>query len=327
MAKILVTGGAGYIGSHVLKLLKDTSHEVVVVDNLSSGNQKYILTGKFIKADLRNKEALKEIFKNHHFDSVIHFAGSIIVPESVVNPLKYYDNNVRASLNLLECVEEFNIKYFIFSSTAAVYGLEGEGFTEEDNVKKPINPYGHSKLMIEQVIQDLSFAKKDFKFVILRYFNVAGADPDLETGQVGANSTHLIKVAMETALGKRKQMEIYGEDYDTADGSCVRDYIHVLDLAQAHLDALAYLEKGGSEQILNCGYSRGFSVKEVINTAKKVTGVDFKVVTAARRAGDAATLVSNNKKIRSILNWQPKYQDLEVIIRTAYQWEEKLQSN
>lgn len=326
MAKILVTGGAGYIGSHVLKLLKNTSHEVVVLDNLSSGNQKYILTGKFIKADLRNIGELREIFKKHQFDSVIHFAGSIIVPESVAKPLEYYDNNVRASLNLLDCVQEFNVKNFIFSSTAAVYGLEGEGLTDEDNVKKPINPYGHSKLMIEQVIQDLAYAKKDFKFIILRYFNVAGADPDLETGQVGANSTHLIKVAMETATGRRKQMEIFGEDYDTPDGSCVRDYIHVLDLAQAHVDALTYLENGGSKQILNCGYSRGFSVKEVINMAKKVTGVDFKVVVVGRRAGDAATLVSDNSKIKAILNWKPKYQDLETIIRTAYQWEEKLQS-
>ncbi len=325
MAKILVTGGAGYIGSHVLKLLKGTRHEVVVVDNLSTGKQKYILTGKFLKADLRDKEKLREIFKNHQFDSIIHFAGSIIVPESVTNPLKYYDNNVRSSLNLLECAEEFKIKHFIFSSTAAVYGLEGRGLIDEDTMKKPINPYGHSKLMIEQVIQDLAIARPEFRFVILRYFNVAGADPDLETGQVGVNSTHLIKVAMETATGKRKEMEIFGEDYDTADGSCIRDYIHVLDLAEAHLDALTYLEKGGSGQILNCGYSQGFTVKEVISMAKKVIGIDFPVKISGRRAGDAAMLVADSKKIRQILNWKPKHQSLETIIRTAYDWEQELQ--
>ena len=320
-AKILVTGGAGYIGSHVLKLLGKNDYEVVVVDNLSTGRKDAVLHGELVVEDLANREAIDQLFATQRFDGVIHFAGSIIVPESVTDPLKYYRNNVVNSINLLESCKKWKVKNLIFSSTAAVYGLEGSGLNDESTPTVPINPYGDSKLMIEQVLKDLSFAEDFFNHVCLRYFNVAGADPELETGQVGVNATHLIKVAMEVATGQRDKLEVYGTDYDTADGTCIRDYIHVMDLAQAHIDALDYLLKGGKSDTFNCGYSQGFSVREVLSAVEEVTGKKLNVSDAPRRAGDAASLVAKSDKIRQTLGWAPKLNDIKTIVKTAYDWE------
>ncbi len=330
---ILVTGGAGYIGSHVVKqLLETTDNRVTIIDNLSTGHMATIdmLTSLaperlgFIQADLSDFKAIAAIFENNAFDAIIHFAASIVVPESVENPLKYYMNNTLNTTHLIKLCNDYGVNRFIFSSTAAVYGEPTEIPVKETTPKAPINPYGMSKLMSETVLQDAATANSAFKFVILRYFNVAGADIANRIGQSFPNATHLIKVAAQTATGQRDKMFVFGEDYATPDGTCIRDYIHVDDLASAHISALEYLETKKQSNIFNCGYGHGFSVKEVIDTVKQVSGTDFTVETGARRAGDPALLISDSSKIRSETDWIPKYDDIHTICQTALAWETKI---
>ncbi|WP_028950948.1 UDP-glucose 4-epimerase GalE [Sulfurihydrogenibium subterraneum] len=334
---ILITGGAGYIGSHVVKqLLEETDYKITIIDNLSTGSIKTIKTLRdiaklsnkdnnldFIEADLSNFSLIEGIIKAKKFDAVIHFAASIIVPESVKNPIKYYMNNTVNTTNLIKLCIENNVNKFIFSSTAAVYGQPDEIPVKETTPTKPINPYGMSKLMSETVLKDCGLAYPEFKYVILRYFNVAGADIKIRIGQRFPNATHLIKVAAETAVGKREKMYIFGTDYPTKDGTCIRDYIHVDDLAEAHIKALEYLNDNNSD-VFNCGYGYGYSVLEVINTMKEVSGVDFKVEITGRREGDPAILIADNSKIKEKMKWQPKYNDLKLICKTALEWEKKL---
>ena len=317
---ILITGGAGYIGSHVVKALRSSQHQLTIYDNLSTGHAKAVRNGELVEGNLEDLSKLDALFTQKKFDAVIHFAGSIIVPESVTEPLKYFLNNTANSLNLMNLCKKHKVNKFLFSSTAAVYGMPENGLCSEDSALAPINPYGDSKLMTERMLKDYS-AASDFKYVALRYFNVAGADPDGEMGQSFPAATHLIKVACEAACGKRAELGLYGTDYATPDGSCVRDYIHVSDLADAHVKALAYLEKGGDSQVLNCGYGHGFSVKEVIARVKAVTDVNFKVTELPRRAGDPDSLTAKAEKIQKILGWKPQYDDLDFIIKTAYHWE------
>lgn len=323
---ILVTGGAGYIGSHVVKLLGDTTlHQITVIDDLRTGFKESLLYGELLQIDLADKNKMEEVFKTHHFDAVIHFAASLIVPESVKDPLKYYLNNTANTSNLISLCIKYGVNRFIFSSTAAVYGepsIDKIPVTENSPLL-PINPYGWSKLMSERILMDTSLAHPQFKYGILRYFNVAGASVTGKIGQRTQGATHLIKVAAEAALGKRSHIGIFGTDFPTYDGTGVRDYIHVDDLAMAHLQMLEYLANNQST-IVNCGYGRGFSVKDVIDTMKKVSHVDFKVVTEPRREGDPAALVSDNSKISQLLQWTPRYNDLELICQTAFEWEKQL---
>ncbi len=325
--KILVTGGAGYIGSHVVKQLgEQTNHEITVLDNLVTGFRESVLYGDFIEADLSDFKHIEEIIKEGNYDAVIHFAASLVVPESVEKPLKYYLNNTANTANLIKQCVTYGVNKFIFSSTAAVYGEPAPDLipvTEESPVS-PINPYGSSKLMSETVLKDTAFAYDKFNYIALRYFNVAGASVDGKIGQSTENATLLIKVAAETALGKRDKMFIFGDDYPTEDGTCIRDYIHVEDLASAHIRALEHLEEGKEGGVFNCGYGHGFSVKEVLETMKKVSGVDFPVEIKERRAGDPAILISNNRKIREVMHWTPKYDDLELICKTGLEWEKKI---
>jgi UDP-glucose 4-epimerase len=325
--KILVTGGAGYIGSHVVKQLgEETDHQITVLDNLVSGFREAILYGDFIEADLSDFALVEKIIKEGNYDAVIHFAASLVVPESVEKPLKYYLNNTANTANLIKQCVDHGVNKFIFSSTAAVYGEPSPDqvpVTEETRTA-PINPYGSSKLMSETVLKDTAFAYDDFNYIALRYFNVAGASVDGKIGQSTKDATLLIKVAAETALGKRDKMYIFGDDYPTEDGTCIRDYIHVEDLASAHIKALEYLDKKQKSGVFNCGYGHGFSVKEVIETMKKVSGVDFPVEIKARRAGDPAILISDNSKIRNEMGWEPKYDDLELICKTGLEWEKKI---
>lgn len=318
---ILVTGGAGYIGSHVVKLLGEAGHNVVVYDNLSTGFPQAVTSGTLVEGDLEDTAKLDRVFAENNFDGVMHFAGSIVVPESVENPLKYYSNNTLNSLNLIKMCEKHGVENFIFSSTAAVYGILPEGKAVEDTPKKPINPYGESKLMTELMLKDTAAASEKFNYVALRYFNVSGADPDGKIGQAFPGATHLIKVNCEAATGKRDKTYIFGTDFETHDGTGVRDYIHVVDLAQAHLDALEFLFKEKRSEVFNCGYGHGFSVREVVNAVKEVTGVNYTVEEAPRRAGDPAELISVADKIKKTIGWQPKYDDLAFIIKTAYEWE------
>lgn len=318
---ILVTGGAGYIGSHVVKLLGEAGHNVIVYDNLSTGFKEAVTHGTLVVGNLEDHEKLGKLFKDNKIDGVMHFAGSIVVPESVENPLKYYANNTINSYNLIKMCVENNVENFIFSSTAAVYGILPEGKATEDTVKNPINPYGQSKLMTEHMLKDTSFAHDKFNYVALRYFNVSGADPDGKIGQAFPGATHLIKVNCEAATGKRDKTFIFGTDFETPDGTGIRDYIHVVDLAQAHLDALEFLFKDKRSEVFNCGYGHGFSVREVVNAVKEVTGVNYTVEEAPRRAGDPAELVSIADKLKNTVGWKPKYDDLAFIIKTAYEWE------
>jgi UDP-glucose 4-epimerase len=318
--KLLITGGAGYIGSHVVKALGSLEHDLTIYDNLSTGHREAVTFGELIVGDLGDTEKLNKLFATKKFDAVLHFAGSIVVPESVSNPLKYYQNNTLNSLGLLKLCEKHNVLKFIFSSTAAVYGMPKDGVCDEETELAPINPYGESKLMTERMLRDLA-AASNFKYVALRYFNVSGADPDGKIGQSFPEATHLIKVACETACGKRDSIQVFGTDYPTPDGTCVRDYIHVTDLADAHVKALEYLEKGGQSQVLNCGYGHGFSVKEVLERVKTVSGVNFKIVNSPRRPGDPAGLTAKVSKIHSTIGWKPRYDDLDFIVKTAFAWE------
>lgn len=326
--KILITGGAGYIGSHTLRQFLKTSHELYVLDNLSKGSQtsledlSRIRNFEFFKQDLSDFKGLKELFKTQKFDAVVHFAASIEVFESMQNPLKYYINNTANTANLIQTCLENGVFKFIFSSTAATYGEPKTPVVSETSPLMPINPYGKSKLMSEELLRDASVAFPEFKHCILRYFNVAGACMDFKLGQRYPKATLLIKVAAEVAAGKREKLFIFGEDYETKDGTCIRDFIHVDDISSAHLAALEYLKDNASD-VFNVGYGHGFSVKEVIETMKKVSGVDFKVEIAARRAGDPSVLISDASKIRSLTSWQPQFDDLELICRSAFEWEKQ----
>jgi len=323
--KILVTGGAGYIGSHVVKLLCETGNDFLVLDNLSTGRRESVLGGEFILGDISDRDLLDSIFSKHKINAVIHFAGSIVVPESVRDPLKYYKNNTENSCILLEKSIQHGVENFIFSSTAAVYGEGHDHPMEESDLLNPINPYGRSKLMFEWILEDVAKANPQFKYICLRYFNVAGADPDKKIGQCSPVVTHLIKRAILASLSKIDKLELFGTDYNTPDGTCIRDYIHVTDLSRAHLDALNCLVKERTSHVLNCGYGKGHSVAEVIKEVKKVSGVDFKVVPAGRREGDPPSLISNPSKIKKILGWTPKYDNLNTMVKSAYEWEKILQ--
>jgi len=325
MKSVLITGGAGYIGSHMVKLLgEQTDYDITVIDNLSTGKKEAVLYGDLIVEDLSNSNGISRIFSKRRFDAIIHFAASIIVPESVTNPLQYYSNNTVNTIKLISMALQYKVKYFIFSSTAAVYGIPDEIPVKETTSVHPINPYGMSKLMSERILTDAAQAHKDLKYIILRYFNVAGASSDGKVGQNFPQATHLIKKAAQTIIGKRGYLEIYGTDYDTADGTGVRDYIHVEDLAAAHLSALEYLKEGNSSDIFNCGYGRGYSVREVIDTMKKVSGMDFTTREAPRRAGDPPILVADNSKILRHLSWKLQFNSLSLICKTALEWEKKI---
>ena len=321
--KVLVTGGAGYIGSHVVRQLGEAGHDIIVLDNLSTGFRKAVLAGELVVGDVGDLDLLDQLFSKHQFDAVLHFAAKIVVPESVENPLKYYRNNSANTLGLIETCVHHSIKYFVFSSTAAVYGEPEKSQVVETDPLLPINPYGASKMISERMLTDTAAASK-LKYIILRYFNVAGADPEGRIGQSTPEATHLLKVACETALGKRPGMAIFGEDYATRDGTCIRDYIHVDDLARAHLDALDYLAAGNNSDILNCGYGGGYTVKEVIDTVRRISGNDFPVEIVERRAGDPPELIAGNDRIQKVLGWRPRHNDLEFIVRTAYEWEKKI---
>jgi UDP-glucose 4-epimerase len=323
---ILVTGGAGYIGSHMVHALVDAGERVVVLDNLSTGFDWAVAKAATLVVGETGDQALVSgLIATHRVEAIIHFAASIVVPDSVADPLGYYRNNTANSRALIECAVKGGVKRFIFSSTAAVYGNPDKVPVGEDDLLRPMSPYGSSKLMTEIMLRDAGIAH-GLGHVILRYFNVAGADPGLRTGQSTKGATHLIKVAVETALGRHAGMKVFGADYPTHDGTCVRDYIHVTDLVRAHSEALRYLRGGGTSTTLNCGYGRGFSVFDVIDTVKRVSGVDFAVEVAARRPGDPAQIIAQSDRIRALLGWRPQFDDLTTIARDALAWEIELAS-
>ena len=321
---VLVTGGAGYLGSHMVLALLDAGERVVGLDNLTTGFDWAVPEGvPLVIGETGDQACVAALIAEHGVDAIIHFAASIVVPDSVADPLGYYRNNTVNSRALIECAVKGGVRRFIFSSTAAVYGNPERVPVREDDSLAPMSPYGSSKLMTEIMLRDAS-AAYGLRHVILRYFNVAGADPLGRTGQSTKGATHLIKVAVETALGRRRKMDVFGTDYPTPDGTCIRDYIHVSDLVRAHSDALAYLRGGGTGATFNCGYGRGFSVREVIETVKRVSGTDFKVELAGRRAGDPAQIVAASERIRSTLKWQPHFDDLDTIVTHALAWDRKL---
>jgi len=319
---ILVTGGAGYIGSHMVHELVDAGERVVVLDNLSTGFRFLIPSAvPFVAGSTGDRALVAKTIEQHSVTAIIHFAASIVVPDSVADPLVYYRNNTMNTCTLLEVAVEAGVKQFIFSSTAAVYGNADHVPVREDAPTPPISPYGSSKLMSEIMLHDTGRAY-GLRFVVLRYFNVAGADPKQRTGQSTPAATHLIKVACEAALGKRPKIEIFGTDYPTPDGTCIRDYVHVSDLARAHSAALAYLRRGGESATFNCGYGRGASVREVISSVKRMSRRDFPVEISGRRAGDPVALVADVTRIRSTLDWRPQFQDLDTIVSHAFAWEQ-----
>ena len=321
---ILVTGGCGYIGSHMVHELTDNGHAVVVLDNLTTGFRWALPpSAKLVVGDIGDMDLAETVIKRHGVEAIIHFAGSIVVPESVADPLGYYLNNTVKSRALMAAAVKSGVTQFIFSSTAAVYGMAKEMPVRETTLLEPMSPYGSSKLMTEIMLRDTSLAH-DFRYVALRYFNVAGADPKGRTGQSTKGATHLIKVACETALGKRAGMDVFGTDYDTPDGTCVRDYIHVKDLARAHVAALEHLQRGGKSEIFNCGYGKGYSVLQVIDAVRRVSkrAVDAKL--APRRPGDPASIVASSDKIRAQLGWKPQHDDLDLIVEHALAWEAHL---
>ncbi len=323
--RVLVTGGAGYIGSHTIWQLIQQGYQVWVLDNLHSGNISAIHNrAQFVHGDINDAATVKAILQKNQISSVIHFAAHIVVSESLDNPEKYYRNNVIGSLNLIQTSIDCGVRNFVFSSSAAVYGVPEQCPVVETAPTKPISPYGTSKLITEWTLRDFAHAAQgDFNYVALRYFNVAGAHGGGELGQHAPKATHLIKVACQTACGMHERMSIFGDDYATPDGTCVRDYIHVDDLATAHLDALTYLSRGHPSTVLNCGYGHGHSVKEVIECVKRVSGADFTVSVEPRRHGDPPELVADSSMLVDKLGWSPKYNDLELICHSAYAWEKK----
>ena len=321
---VLVTGGAGYIGSHVVRQLGEAGEDVVVLDNLSTGFRSAVAAGTLVVGDTGDRGVVSRLIADYRVKTVLHFAAHTIVPESVSNPLKYYGNNTCATRNLIECTADAGIRHFIFSSTAAVYGIPPGGLAAEDSPTAPINPYGTSKLMSEWMLRDAS-AAHGFGYVVLRYFNVAGADPGGRIGQSTTQATLLTKVACEVAVGKRPHVSIFGTDYATPDGTGIRDYIHVEDLATAHLDALRYLRQGGESTVLNCGYGHGYSVREVIDAVDRANGRPLVRREEPRRAGDPPILVARADRIRRVLGWQPRHDDLGFIVETALRWERRLQ--
>jgi UDP-glucose 4-epimerase len=321
--KILVTGGAGYIGSHVVRQLGAGGENVITLDNLSTGFSDAVTSGELIVGDTGDTALLDRLFSDHDIDTVMHFAAHTIVPESVSDPLKYYGNNTASSRTLLDAANKHGVKNIVFSSTAAVYGIPEGGKAAEESPTSPINPYGTSKLMTEWMLRDLAAAGGP-KYVALRYFNVAGCEPSGTIGQSTPKATLLVKVACEAATGQRNQISIFGTDYPTPDGTGLRDYIHVEDLASAHLDALTYLRDGGDSTTLNCGYGHGYSVREVLSTVEKINDAPLNISEEARRAGDPPELIAIAEQIRSTLGWTPKFDDLDIIVRTSLEWERKI---
>ena len=321
---VLVTGGAGYIGSHMVLQLLDAGESVVVLDNLSTGFRWAVPDGvPLVVGDFGDEALVGKLLAEREITAIIHFAAKIVVPESVADPLGYYLNNTAKARSLIACAVAGGVKNFIFSSTAAVYGEPQQNPVTESETLKPINPYGRSKWFVEMMLEDTAKAT-DLRYVVLRYFNVAGADPQGRSGQSTANATHLIKVAVQSALGHRPGMEVFGTDYPTPDGSCLRDYIQVTDLVRAHMDALRHLRAGGDSTTCNCGYQRGYSVLDVIKVVKDVSGSDFPVKLSGRRPGDPAAIVASNARIKSVLNWQPQHDDLPAIVKQALDWERRL---
>ncbi len=321
--KILVTGGAGYIGSHVVRQLGLAGEQVVTLDNLSTGFEEAVTSGEFVVGDTGDAGLLGRLFAEHDIDTVMHFAAHTIVPESVADPLKYYKNNTASSRTLLEVAHRHGVRHFVFSSTAAVYGIPDGGRASETTPTQPINPYGSSKLMTEWMLRDLAAAGGP-SYVALRYFNVAGCEPTGTIGQSTPKATLLVKVACEAAVGRRPGVSIFGTDYPTPDGTGIRDYIHVEDLAAAHLDALGYLRGGGDSTTLNCGYGHGYSVRDVLKAVEVASGAPLSIAEEARRAGDPAELVAVADRIRTTLGWKPRYDDLDTIVTTALEWERKI---
>lgn len=320
---ILIVGGAGYIGSHVNKLLNESGYETIILDNLSHGHKEAVQWGTFYKGDIKDIPTIEKIFEEYDISAVMHFSSFIEVGESVQDPMKYYQNNVVNTLNLLNTMLKYNVKKFIFSSTCATYGVPQKIPLTEDHPQNPINPYGWTKLMVERILKDYDTAY-GLKSIILRYFNASGAD---ESGLIGEDHTpesHLIPLILDAAIGKRDDIKIYGTDYDTHDGTCIRDYIHVNDLADAHLKALNYLNEKNSSNEFNLGNGKGFSVKEVIEAVKKVTSIDFKVTSTDRREGDPAVLIGSAEKANQLLNWTPEYDNIDKIVESAWNWHKKL---
>ncbi len=319
--RILVTGGAGYVGSHVVKELLETDHQVITIDNLQKGHREAVLGGEFYDCDLADYQGLKQIFSRHDIEAVIHLAADSLVGESVEDPHKYYQNNLTSGLNLLEVMLEFSVKKLVFSSTAAVYGDPQNIPIKESDPGEPTNPYGRSKLFYEKILADYHRAY-ELKYVSLRYFNAAGADSSGQIGEDHDPETHLIPLVLQTALGRRQKLEIYGTDYETRDGTCIRDYIHITDLARAHVLAVEALKQAKESRIYNLGSGEGYSVREVIETARKVTGREIPAVPAERRAGDPPVLIASSEKIMDELGWERRFDDLETIIATAWKWHE-----
>ena len=320
---ILITGGAGYIGSHVARQLGERKEKIVVLDNLSTGFRSAVLHGELVVGDTGDRELVSRVLREHDISTVMHFAAHTIVPESVSDPLKYYGNNTCSTRNLLQCSQQAGVKHFVFSSTAAVYGIPEGGIAAEDSPTRPINPYGTSKLMTEWMLRDLA-AATPLRYVALRYFNVAGCDPGGRIGQSTPNASLLVKVACEAAVGRREHVAIFGTDYPTPDGTGIRDYIHVEDLADAHLRALDYLRGGGSSTVLNCGYGHGYSVREVLAAVERAAGHPLDVRERPRRAGDPPALIAIAERIRQVLGWVPRHDDLDTIVTTALAWEQHL---
>jgi UDP-glucose 4-epimerase len=323
MHSVLVTGGAGYIGSHVVRQLAARGERVVVLDNLSTGFRSAVLDAPLVLADTGDVERVMQVLDEHRVDTVLHFAAHTIVPESVADPLKYYRNNTCATRSLLDCCQRAGVRRFVFSSTAAVYGIPHDGLAREDAPTLPINPYGTSKLISEWMLRDLA-AASSMRYVVLRYFNVAGSEPGGRIGHTSPQATLLVKVACQHAVGVRPSISIFGTDYPTSDGTGVRDYIHVEDLADAHLRALDYLQDGGESITLNCGYGHGYSVREVLATVERIHGAPLEVIESPRRAGDPPALVARADRVRSVLGWTPRFDDLDVIVRTQLEWERRL---
>ena len=321
---VLVTGGAGYIGSHLVHALAEAGESVVVIDNLSTGFSSFLPEGvPLFIGDAADENLVEGVLAAHSVESIIHFAGSVVVPDSMRDPLGYYRNNTMTTRNLLNAAVKCGVNRFIFSSTAAVYGNPDQVPVAEHAPTRPLSPYGSSKLMTEIMLHDVASAH-GMQFVVLRYFNVAGADPLARVGLATVGATHLLKIAVEAATGQRAKMDVFGTDYSTPDGSCIRDFIHVSDLAQAHRAALSYLRSGGASETLNCGYGHGYSVLETIEAVRRVSGRNFAIQHAARRPGDIMTMVANTRRIRALLDWTPRYDNLETIAAHALAWEEKL---